>query len=198
MLALDEHLRKSRIDPADKRLATSIFYTALENRLKIAHALKQFVERMPDREVECVLHIAAAQLILMNKIPDYAAVDAAAEQARALNRESYVALVNGAARSLIRARDAGEIRWPDRSDPLTYLSVMHSLPVFLAARLIRITASRRRSASSPTARRCVPKPSGPTSRGWMAAPSKPTGASTAGTWKWRPPRTRGVFSAPAT
>ena len=135
-LALDDHLRKSRIDPADKRLATSIFYTALENRLKITHALKQFVERMPDWEVECVLHIAAAQLLMMDKIPDYAAVDAAAEQARALNREPYVALVNGALRSLIRARDAGEIRWPDRSDPLTYLSVMHSLPTALAARLI--------------------------------------------------------------
>ena len=135
-LALDDHLRKSRIDPADKRLATSIFYTTLENRLKITHALKQFVERMPDREVECVLHIAAAQLLMMDKIPDYAAVDAAAEQARAMNREPYVALVNGALRSLIRARDAGEIRWPDRSDPLIYLSVMHSLPTALAARLI--------------------------------------------------------------
>ena len=135
-LALDEHLRKSRIDPADKRLATSIFYTALENRLKIAHALKQFVERMPDREIECVLHIAAAQLLMMDKIPDYAAVNAAAEQARALSREPYVALVNGALRALVRARDAGEIKWPDRDDPLTYLSVMHSLPAFLAERLI--------------------------------------------------------------
>ena len=135
-LALDAHLRASRIDPMDKRLATSIFYTALENRLKLTHVLKQFVERMPDREIECVLHIAAAQLLMMDKIPDYAAVDAAAEQARALNREPYVALVNGALRSLLRARDAGEIRWPDRSDPLNYLSIMHSLPAPLAARLI--------------------------------------------------------------
>ena len=135
-LALDEHLRASRIDPQDKRLATSVFYTALENRLKLQYALKQFVERMPDREIECILHIAAAQLLLMDKIPDYAAVDAAAEQARALNREPYVALVNGALRSLIRARDAGELRWPDRSDPLSYLSIMHSLPEPLAARLI--------------------------------------------------------------
>jgi 16S rRNA (cytosine967-C5)-methyltransferase len=136
-LALDEHLRTSRIDPQDKRLATSIFYTTLENRLKLQYVLKQFVERMPDREIGCVLHIAAAQLLLMDKMPDYAVVDAAAEQARALNREPYVALVNGALRSLIRARDAGEIRWPDRSDPLNYLSVMHSLPEPLAARLIR-------------------------------------------------------------
>lgn len=135
-LALDERLRSSRIDPLDKRLATSIFYTALENRLKLAHALRQFVERMPDRETGCILHIAAAQLLLMDKIPDYAAVDAAAQQARALDREAYVGLVNGSLRSLVRARDAGEIRWPDRSDPLNYLSIMHSLPAPLAARLI--------------------------------------------------------------
>ncbi len=134
-LALDERLRKSRIDPMDKRLATSIFYTALENRLKLDHALGQFVERMPDREIGCILHIAAAQLLMMDRIPDYAAVDAAVTQARALGREPYAKLVNGALRALIRARDAGEIRWPDRSDPIAYLSVMHSLPAPLARRL---------------------------------------------------------------
>ena len=136
-LALDEHLRKSRIDPIDKRLATSIFYTALENQIKLKHALGQFVERMPDREIGCILHIAAAQLLLMDKIPDYAAVDAAVNQARALDRAQYAPLVNGALRSLIRARDAGQIKWPDRDDALTYLSIIHSLPVPLAARLVQ-------------------------------------------------------------
>ena len=136
-LALDEHLRASRIDPIDKRLATSIFYTALENRLKLAYALKQFVDHMPDREIGCILHIAAAQLLMMDKIPDYAAVDAAVEQARAMNREAYAALVNGALRTLVRARDAGEIHWPERDDPMEYLSVMYSLPVPLASRLVR-------------------------------------------------------------
>ena len=135
-LALDEHLRRSRIDPADKRLATSIFYTALENRLKIEYALKQFVERMPSREIGCVLHIAAAQLLMMDKIPDYAVVDAAAEQARSLDGETYVGLVNGALRALTRAREAGEITWPDREDPIQYLSIMHSLPAPLATRLV--------------------------------------------------------------
>jgi len=135
-LSLDAHLRKSRIDPQDKRLATMIFYTALENRLKIDYALRQFVEKMPDPTVECILHIAAAQILLMDKIPDYAAVDAAVNQTRLLKREPYVALVNGSLRSLIRARDAGEILWPDRSDPLNHLSVMHSLSRPLAAKLI--------------------------------------------------------------
>jgi 16S rRNA (cytosine967-C5)-methyltransferase len=135
-LALDDRLRKSRIDPADKRLATSIFYTALENRLKLDYALSQFVQRMPDRQIAAILHIAAAQLLLMDKIPDYAAVDAAANQARALDREQYVALVNGTLRALARARDADSIRWPDASDPIKRLSIMHSLPEALAARLI--------------------------------------------------------------
>ncbi len=135
-LALDAGLRKSRIDPLDKRLATNIFYTALENQIRLEYALSQFVERMPDRQTKCVLLIAAAQLLLMDKIPDYATVDAAANQARAIERSQYVPLVNGALRSLIRARDGGALNWPDRTDPLKYLSVMHSLPEPLAARLI--------------------------------------------------------------
>ena len=44
---------------------------------------------------------------MMDKIPDYAVVDAAAEQARAMSREQYVALVNASLRSLIRAQRRG-------------------------------------------------------------------------------------------
>jgi 16S rRNA (cytosine967-C5)-methyltransferase len=119
----------------DKRLATSIFYTALENRLKLDHALGQFVERMPDREIGCILHIAAAQLLMMDRIPDYAAVNAAVTQARALGREPYAKLVNGALRALIRARGtpAKSAGLTERPDCLPVGNA--SLPAPLARRL---------------------------------------------------------------
>lgn len=137
-LALGEHLRAAyRMSLEDKRLATMIFYAALENRLRIKWVLKQFVASMPEGAVEDVLHIAAAQLLFMDKIPDHAAVDEAVKQIKALGREKYAPLVNGALRSLIRARDGGEIRYPVREDdPVKYLSVMHSLPEALSKRLI--------------------------------------------------------------
>ena len=136
-LALSAHLRAARgLSLEDKKLATIIFYGALENRLRIAWVLKQFVEDIPQRAVEDVLHIAAAQLLFLDRVPDHAAVDQAVRQIKALGREQYAALVNGVLRSLIRARDQGDIRYPDpQQDPVRYLSVMHSLPEAITRRL---------------------------------------------------------------
>ncbi|MEG1192423.1 MAG: 16S rRNA (cytosine(967)-C(5))-methyltransferase RsmB, partial [Clostridia bacterium] len=136
-LALDERLRASSISPEDKRLSTMIFYAALENRLRISWVLKQFVESMPEDVVEDIFHIAAAQLLFLDRVPDHAVVDEAVKQVKALGREHFAPLVNGTLRTLIRARNAEEIRYPVKEDDeVKYLSVMHSLPEALSARLI--------------------------------------------------------------
>ncbi|MDO4547271.1 MAG: 16S rRNA (cytosine(967)-C(5))-methyltransferase RsmB [Clostridia bacterium] len=136
-LTLDDHLRKSRLSLEDKRLATMIFYTALENRIRIEWVLAQFVDTMPKVAIEDILHVAAAQILFMDRIPDYAAVDMAVRQAKDLGLEVYAPFVNGTLRTLIRARDAGEIKYPDENEDIVkYLCVMHSLPEALTLRLI--------------------------------------------------------------
>ena len=122
-LALSARLRAAQgMSLEDKKLATIIFYGALENRLRIAWVLKQFVEEMPRQAVEDVLHIAAAQLLFLDRVPDHAAVDQAVRQVKALGWEQYAALVNGTLRSLIRARDQGKIatQIPSRTRCATY------------------------------------------------------------------------------
>ncbi len=137
-LALSDHLRAARnLSSEDKRFATMLFYAALENRLRISWVLGQFVASMPEPVIEDILHIAVAQVLFMDRVPDFAAVDEAVKQTRALGREQFVPLVNGALRNLLRARDAGEIHYPAREDdPVKYISVMHSLPEALSKRLM--------------------------------------------------------------
>ncbi len=136
-LALDKRLRASRLSSEDKRLATGIFYGALENRLRILYVLSQFVERMPNPAVEDILTVAAAQILFMDRVPDHAAVDEAVKQAKALGNEAFSGVVNGALRNLIRARDEGKIRYPDRNEQAEeYLSVMYSMPEHIVRRLI--------------------------------------------------------------
>ena len=137
-LALDKHLREADLSPEDKRLATNIFYTALENRMYIDYLLAQFIDHMPQEQVvRELLHIAAAQILFMDRVPDYAAVDEAVNQIKAFNRPQYAPMVNGALRNLIRARDAGELKKPDRAaNPVRYLSIMHSLPETMVSRLV--------------------------------------------------------------
>ncbi len=136
-IALNKRFMESSLSPEDKRLATSIFYTALENRMRIDHLLNQLVAAMPEPIVREILHIAAAQLIYMDRIPDHAAVDEAVNAIKRLGREYYAPLVNGTLRNLIRARDAGDLKDPKRSEnPTRYLSIMYSIPETMVSRLI--------------------------------------------------------------
>ena len=135
--ALDKQLQAVRMSNDDRRLAASLFYFAVENRLYIETMLMKFLDTRPEPVVNDILNIAAAQLLFMDKIPDHAAVDEAVKQVRTAGREGLTGLVNGVLRNLIRARDAGELTLPDRAaDPVQWLSVKYSVAPVIAERLI--------------------------------------------------------------
>ncbi len=135
--ALDRQLEGARLSPEDRRLAASLFYFAVENRLYIETMLGRFMEAKPEPVVNDILHVAAAQILFMDRVPDHAAVDEAVKQVRTVGREGLTGLVNAVLRNLIRARDAGALTLPDReAEPATWLSVKHSLAPVIAEKLI--------------------------------------------------------------
>ena len=135
--ALDRELIAVKLSDEDRRLAASIFYFALENRLRIEKLILAHVKNRPEPEVMEILIIGAAQILCMQKIPDHAAVDEAVKQTRRSGRESMTALVNAVLRNIIRERDAGEIVLPDReSEPAKYISECYSVALPLVERLI--------------------------------------------------------------
>ena len=134
--ALDRALTEAELSPEDRRLAASLFYFAVENRLQIEWALGKLLETRPEPVVNDILHLAAAQILFMDKIPDHAAVDEAVKMVRNAGRGGLDKLVNGVLRSLIRARDAGELALPDReAQPEEYLSIRCSLAMPAVKRL---------------------------------------------------------------
>ncbi len=135
--ALDRALTDASLSDEDRRLAASLFYFTVENRLRIEWALGGLLETRPEPLVNDILHIAAAQILFMNKIPDHAAVDEAVKMVRYMGRPGLDKLVNGVLRSLIRARDEGGLELPDRDeDPVKYLSVCCSLAEPAVKRLV--------------------------------------------------------------
>ena len=163
--ALDRALSAVRLSPEDRRLAASIFYFAVENRLRIEWTLGKLMETRPEPVVSDVLHIAAAQLLFMDRIPDHAAVDEAVKQVRAAGRGGLDKLVNGVLRSLIRARDAGEPALPDREESAEeFLSVRYSLALPAVRRLVAAMASSAQRRCSPIRRRRARSPCGRTMR----------------------------------
>ena len=129
-LALDKRLRESRLSPDDRRLATSIFYQAVENRLNIEYVLNAFTSVKPDPVIEDILHIACAQILFMDKIPPHAAVDEAVKQARAMGKDEATGFVNGVLRNLLRAIEGEGLKYPDENeDRIKYLSYFYVLRI---------------------------------------------------------------------
>ena len=136
-LALNHRLSEARLKPEDSRLAAGLFYSAVENRLYIEHMLGKFMDQRPEPVVNDILHIAAAQILFMDRVPDHAAVDEAVKQVRAARREGFTGLVNGVLRNLIRGRDAGTLSLPDReADPMAWFRARYSVSAPLVRRLV--------------------------------------------------------------
>ncbi len=135
--ALKRRLAEAKLKPEDSRLAAGLFYSAVENRLYIEHMLDKFMDQRPEPVVNDILHIAAAQILFMDRVPDHAAVDEAVKQVRAARREGFTGLVNGVLRNLIRAREAGTLSLPDReTDPVAFLRARYSISAPAVRRLI--------------------------------------------------------------
>ncbi len=133
-LSLDEQFRGTPLSPRDKRLATALVYTTLENLLKLDFALDRFLKERDSLEprVLNLLRMSACQLLLMDRLPDFAAVNEAVNLTRAMGLEPMTGLVNGVLRSVVREKDS--IPWPGEGEP-DYPRVMYSMPPWLMERL---------------------------------------------------------------
>lgn len=160
--ALDRALSESKLSDEDRRLAASLFYFAIENRLQIEWALGKLLQTRPEPMVADILHIAAAQILFMDRIPDHAAVDEAVKQTRAAGRDGLSGMVNGVLRGLIRLRDEEGLALPGRDEqPEEYLSLKYSLALPAVKRLIAaygVDEAERIAAFAPAERTQTVRP----------------------------------------
>ncbi|MEZ4600871.1 MAG: 16S rRNA (cytosine(967)-C(5))-methyltransferase RsmB [Syntrophotaleaceae bacterium] len=129
VLAANPHM-----DDRDRRLLTELVYGVLRYRGRLDYALSCFC-RQPLTRIEPavvqLLRLGGYQLLLLDRIPQRAAVHETVELARRLGLARVTGFINGILRALIRGIDA--IPWPDRnSDPRAYLQRVLSLPNWLA------------------------------------------------------------------
>ena len=134
-LSLDERLKNANLSQLDKRFCASIVYRTLENLIRIDYALSFFLKDAEGLEptVRDILRISACQLLFHDRIPDNAVVDEAVKLTRNAGLEGLTGLTNAVLRALAREKD--EIKWPGREEGTRYLSVMYSVPLWLAQRL---------------------------------------------------------------
>ena len=88
-----------------------------------------------------ILRLAVYQIFFMDRVPDSAAVNEAAKQAKAAHPKYIVSFVNGLLRTVCRHKD--DQPFPERErDPVRFLSVYHAYPEWLVRKWIRTLGPR--------------------------------------------------------
>ena len=104
---LKERIAKDSLDRRDAALASTLAYGVLQNRMLLDFYLNQTVTRGLAKlqpVTQDILRLGAYQILLLDKIPDSAAVNQAVEQTKRFVSERAAGLTNGALRALVREK----------------------------------------------------------------------------------------------
>ena len=138
-VALERVLRERDLKPADRALVTELAYGAIRQRSYLDAWLDRLgkvpAAKQPPK-LRWLLHVGLYQLLLMERIPDSAAVNTAVELAKVSKGLGRLApVVNGVLRAALRARDSGEtLQLPNGE--AAQLAQAHSLPEWFTQLLI--------------------------------------------------------------
>ena len=151
-----------RLDSRDRSLVAELFLGVIRRRESLDCILQAFCSRPLDRLAAGglnVLRLGAYQIIFLERVPTYAAVDSAVRQAKKLSRTGLDKLINATLRSLDRSLaedtvqsnaellkralplELGKWRYFDRDifagpddDPAEHIGQVYSCPEWLARR----------------------------------------------------------------
>ncbi len=87
-------------------------------------------------EIKNTLRVALYQILFLNKIPDFAAVNEAVEFVKQISTQKHADVVNGLLRTIIRTK--ADLVYPTREiDEVKYLGIMQSHPNWMVKRWIQ-------------------------------------------------------------
>ncbi len=133
---LEIEIKNSELSSIDKALLYEIVHGVIRWLAKIDWILTgfykgNFAKCIPN--VKNAMRVALYQILFLDKIPEYAAVNEAVEFVKKLQGQKSADLTNGVLRNIIRTKNA--IRYPDPEEDLAaYFSAYYSHPSWLVKR----------------------------------------------------------------
>lgn len=126
-IAINESLKRNR--GADAAFVRQLVYGVLENRIYLDYFISKFltspVEKVKKNSLN-ILRLAVYQILFMDSVPDYAAVNEAVEIAKKTSK-GQAPFINGVLRNILRNKD--KVKLPDaKKNPIKRLSVKYSFP----------------------------------------------------------------------
>ncbi len=133
---LDQHAAAAGLSHADRAFIMELVYGVTRRRLTldwlIEHTSKRPLDKL-DLRLRLIVQLALYQLLFMDNVPDYAAVNEAVETAKRRVHAGAAKFANGLLRAVLRAKDALPYPSPDE-DPVEHIAVVHSHPRWLVRR----------------------------------------------------------------
>ena len=126
-LALSSHLT-DKLSREEKAALTALLYTSVEKKLSYDYyicALSKRPESQIDPHTKNILRLGLCQILDMNSIPDFAAVNESVKLASTPGERSFV---NGVLRTAVRQKDNMPTP-PEEKNYRRYLSVKYSFPL---------------------------------------------------------------------
>ncbi|MDN5348357.1 MAG: rRNA (cytosine967-C5)-methyltransferase [Clostridia bacterium] len=138
-LALQEALRHSKLGPPDRRLATEIAYGAIKAWPTLDWALSLLLKKsqadLPPL-IRCILRLGAYQLLFLDRVPPWAAINEAVELAKKYGHTGTARLVNGVLRNLTRLE---KLPFPSLDfNPVRHISLKYFHPSWLVEKWLSL------------------------------------------------------------
>ena len=126
------------LEKQERAFITRVCEGTLEYRLRLDYILNRY-STVPTEKMKPVirelLRSGVYQMLYMDSVPDSAVCNEAVKLARKKGFYNLTGFVNGVLRKV--AREYGSIRFPQKSQPVEYLSVMYSMPIWLVERFLK-------------------------------------------------------------
>ena len=125
------------LEKQERAFLTRVCEGTLEYKLRLDYILDQYssvpVEKMKP-VIREILRSSVYQLLYMDNVPDSAVCDEAVKLARKKGVYNLTGFVNGVLRKV--ARDYSSIHFPEKNQPVEYLSVLYSMPKWLVEKFL--------------------------------------------------------------
>lgn len=136
---LDYELKNENLNEFDKSLVNELSHGVIRWMRRLDWFLNGFYRGNYEKclpEVKNTLRVAMYQILFLNKIPHFAAVNEAVEFIKKIRNEKHAGVVNGLLRTILRTLD--NLVWPSREiDEVNYLGIVQSHPNWMVKRWIQ-------------------------------------------------------------
>jgi 16S rRNA (cytosine967-C5)-methyltransferase len=128
--------RNPGLSKQETALLTELVYGVIRWLGKLDYVIGLFTRRVRKEEIRNILRLGVYQILFLDGVPDYAAVNETVDIARGIYGRGIGDFVNAVLRRI--AREKGSIVYPAREgDPVTFIEVSCSFPRWVVERWIR-------------------------------------------------------------